>query len=93
MQIRVFTGLDDTGKVFLAITDNGIGIDLNMHGAKIFGLYQRFHSNTNGEGLGLFIVKSQITSLGGSIKVESELGKGTTFTIMFSEEPAHSTAF
>jgi signal transduction histidine kinase len=63
-----------------------LGIDLVRHRDNIFGLYQRFHSNADGKGLGLFIVKSQVTALGGSIDVTSEIDKGTSFIITFKEE-------
>ena len=62
---------------------NGSGIDLSRHKNKVFGLYQRFHNDIEGQGLGLFIIKSQIVALGGKIEVESKPHKGTTFTITF----------
>lgn len=68
---------------FLTFEDNGIGIDLELNGEKIFGLYQRFHDHPESKGLGLYLIKSQIESLGGTIKVESRLDKGTKFTITF----------
>lgn len=69
--------------VGLAFSDNGIGIDLERHKSKIFGLYQRFHDHVPGKGLGLYLVKTQVEAMGGDIKVESEPGQGTTFTIVF----------
>jgi signal transduction histidine kinase/FixJ family two-component response regulator len=86
LQIDVSTKQQPNGDVLLAIQDNGLGIDLKMHKDDIFGLYQRFHTNTDSVGLGLFIVKSQITALGGSIEVESEVDKGTTFSIIFKNK-------
>ncbi len=86
LQINISTTLDASGKVVLIVNDNGVGIDLERHGNNIFGLYQRFHSAEDGEGLGLFIVKSQITAMGGSIHVESEVDKGTSFTITFKDK-------
>lgn len=71
--------------VILSITDNGIGMDLNKMGHRLFGMYQRFHENKEGKGLGLYIVKSQIESIGGEIEVESEPLKGTTFKVYFDE--------
>jgi PAS domain S-box-containing protein len=67
----------------LQISDNGIGINLNLNHEKVFGLYQRFHSNTEGKGIGLYLVKNQMKSLGGEISVESEVNKGTTFKLIF----------
>jgi PAS domain S-box-containing protein len=74
------------GLPFIDFTDNGLGIDLVKHKAKIFGLYQRFHRNVEGKGLGLFIVKSQVESMNGTIAVKSQLDKGTTFTIGLNKE-------
>jgi PAS domain S-box-containing protein len=67
--------------VKLTFTDNGIGVDLNRYGDRIFGLYQRFHAAKEGKGLGLYMIKSQIISGGGSIKVQSEPGVGTSFFV------------
>jgi len=53
----------------------------HRHKDKIFGLYQRFHDNVEGKGLGLFIIKSQIEATGGKIVIESEPDVGTTFII------------
>jgi PAS domain S-box-containing protein len=68
----------------LVFKDNGIGIDLIRNKDKIFGLYQRFHNHTEGKGLGLYLVKSQVETMGGTINIESEVDKGTTFTITFN---------
>jgi signal transduction histidine kinase len=46
-------------------------------------LYQRFHDNPDGKGLGLYLVNSQLEAFGGSITVESEVGKATTFIVYF----------
>jgi len=67
----------------LTFKDNGVGIDLVRNRDKIFGLYQRFHNHPDSKGLGLYLVKSQVEAMGGTINVESTVGKGTTFTIVF----------
>ncbi|MEQ9098159.1 MAG: PAS domain S-box protein [Imperialibacter sp.] len=69
---------------FLQIADNGIGIDLTLHGDRLFGMYKTFHGNADAKGIGLFITKNQVESMGGKIEVESEVGVGTTFKIYFS---------
>jgi signal transduction histidine kinase len=66
----------------LMVKDNGQGIDLEKHGQRMFNIYQTFHANKDAEGVGLFLIKNKIESLQGSISVESEVGRGTTFTIM-----------
>ena len=80
--IEIKTKNKDNG-VQLSFSDNGSGINMERHKDKIFGMHQRFHSNADSKGVGLYIIKSQIESLGGNIKIESEEGVGTTFTINF----------
>lgn len=80
LQIEINSHSD--GKfIYLDIKDNGLGIDLKKYQDKIFGLYQRFHNYPDSKGLGLYLVKSQVISLGGDIQVKSEVGIGTTFTV------------
>lgn len=69
------------GKIKLKFKDNGIGIDLEKNGNHVFGLYKRFHRSVEGKGMGLFMVKSQVESLGGSISIKSSLNSGTEFII------------
>jgi signal transduction histidine kinase len=69
------------GYLQINFSDNGLGIDLARYGERLFGLYQSFHPVAESKGLGLYIVKSQITALGGRIEVESEVDKFTTFKI------------
>lgn len=61
------------------IRDNGIGIDLDRHKEKVFSLYARFHTKTQGKGIGLYLVKTHVEMLGGSIEVESEVNQYTEF--------------
>lgn len=69
------------GMVELSIDDNGLGIDLEKYGDKIFGFYKRFHYHVDGKGLGLHITKKQVDYLGGNIRVESQPNVGTRFII------------
>lgn len=69
--------------IHLKISDNGLGIDLDRHGNKIFGMHQVFHNHPEAKGVGLFMTKAQIESLKGKFSVESEVGKGTTFFVFF----------
>ena len=72
-------------RVVMTFKDNGIGIDLARNKDKVFGLYQRFHNYPDSKGLGLYLVKSQVESMGGSISLESKVDKGTTFTLSFTK--------
>jgi PAS domain S-box-containing protein len=72
-----------SGRVELSFRDNGLGIDLDQHRDKLFGLHKTFHENKEARGVGLFLTKTQIEALGGSIKAESKTGEGTVFIIRF----------
>ncbi len=68
----------------LEIEDNGLGIDMERHGEKLFGMYKTFHGNKDAKGIGLFMARYQIEAMGGSVTVSSTPGKGSIFrmTIM-----------
>lgn len=70
-------------KLYLKFTDNGMGIDLKKNGKYLFGLYKRFHSDIEGKGIGLFMVKTHVEALNGKITVESEINSGTSFLLEF----------
>ena len=69
----------------MTIADNGIGIPEEDQ-AEIFKSYYRAGNvgKISGTGLGLVVVENSLKSIGGSIQLESEVGKGTTFVIDFS---------
>jgi len=69
------------GKVVLMISDNGRGIDLEKHGNKLFQMYQTFHGNGDAHGVGLFIVKNQVETMGVKIEVTSSVNCGTSFKV------------
>ncbi|MFL5729324.1 MAG: sensor histidine kinase [Cytophagaceae bacterium] len=80
--IRLAT--ESSGKgLKLTIEDNGLGIDLDQNGSKLFMIFKRFHDHVEGTGIGLYMVKRLVERNQGSIEVESEVGKGTTFTLYF----------
>jgi PAS domain S-box-containing protein len=70
----------------LKFTDNGLGINLEKHGGKLFGMYKTFHNHADSRGIGLFITKNQIEAMNGKIEVESEINVGTTFKIYLDYE-------
>jgi PAS domain S-box-containing protein len=69
-------------KIELRFKDNGKGIDLEKNSEYLFGLYKRFDTTMEGKGMGLFMVKTQVEALGGTIRIKSKLGQGTEFIIM-----------
>ncbi|MDB5023242.1 MAG: Sensor histidine kinase of a two component response regulator [Mucilaginibacter sp.] len=73
-------------KIMLMFKDNGRGIDLESKKNEVFGLYKRFHLEVEGKGMGLFMVKSQVKTLGGDIDVQSQPGAGTAFLIGLPKE-------
>jgi signal transduction histidine kinase len=75
------SGTIDKDQLLLRIADNGIGIAPENH-IKIFDMFFRISGNITGSGIGLYIVKETVEKLHGSIVVESEPGKGTTFIII-----------
>ncbi|QKJ64441.1 PAS domain-containing sensor histidine kinase [Flavobacterium sp. M31R6] len=81
--IDIIIAEEENDTIKILFRDNGIGIDLERNKNKIFGLYQRFHDYPDSKGLGLFLVKSQIETMGGTISIQSEVEKGTEFTLTF----------
>jgi PAS domain-containing protein/two-component sensor histidine kinase len=73
--------IKDHNHIYMIFEDNGIGIDLDRYGDKVFGMYKTFHQNPDAKGIGLFITRNQIESLGGTIKIDSTVNVGTKFTI------------
>lgn len=79
-------GTEDEHQVTYTVTDNGLGIDIK-HLPKIFELFNRLDNvgDIEGSGVGLAIVKRIVEKHNGKIWVDSELGKGSTFSISFSK--------
>jgi PAS domain S-box-containing protein len=68
--------------VCLKVSDNGLGIDLERQGRKIFGMYKTFHKHPDARGVGLFLTKNQVEAMGGKIEVESKVDEGTVFKLL-----------
>lgn len=82
-RIRIRMTHDETGPI-LEFSDNGLGIDLEKYGNKIFRVRTSFHRGAAGRGVGLFMIKTIVESMGGSVTLTSMIDKGTTFTIAFT---------
>jgi signal transduction histidine kinase len=80
LRICASSGLIDD-KAIIVVSDNGLGLDTALYKDKLFRLYTRFHSHVEGRGLGLYLMKTQLEVVRGSISVESKPGEGATFQI------------
>ena len=67
-------------QAIIQIKDNGLGI-APQHQERIFEMFYRASTNSEGSGLGLFLVKEAIEKIGGNVKIQSEVNKGTLFTV------------
>ncbi len=82
LQIDISSNKTTTG-VVLSIKDNGLGLNTERYQDRLFGLYQRFHAHTTTKGLGLYLVKSQMEALGGSVAFNSIENVGTELLLQF----------
>ena len=88
IKIEIRTNAQQAEIVF---SDNGIGI-AKENLTKIFEMFYRATEQSDGSGIGLYIVKNAVEKLGGSISVDSKVGFGTTFTIILPNRFAESVA-
>jgi len=79
--ITISAKVNDVNELIITVADNGIGMDMDKVKDKLFKLYSRFNTHVAGDGMGLFLVKTQVEALGGRIQVESEVNKGSSFHI------------
>ena len=86
---------DGCTTVVFSVKDNGIGMSPEFR-EHVFDSFTREHTVTEngigGTGLGMAITKNIVDMLGGTIQVESEVGKGTEFTVMLECEISGTTA-
>lgn len=78
--VRIY-GFSEEEFNVVVFEDNGLGIDLDRHGSKLFGMYKTFHTHEESNGVGLFITKNQVEALGGRIEVVSSVNQGSTFKV------------
>lgn len=86
LQVNIVYTIENN-KEKLIIEDNGSGMDLEQNKNKLFKIGRSFHREPGSKGLGLFMVKNQIESQGGIIEVESEVDKGSRFTVWLKGKP------
>jgi signal transduction histidine kinase len=67
--------------ICISVSDNGMGIDLERHKDKLYGMFTRFHDHVEGSGVGLYITRKLVTDAGGKIEIQSTVNVGTTFNI------------
>lgn len=70
-------------QICLVFEDNGMGMNMDKIRGKIFGFYQKFHHHPDRKGISLYLVHSQLSTLGGSFEVKSKENEGAKFTINF----------
>lgn len=66
--------------LIIKISDNGLGI-AKEHQDRVFQMFKRMHTQVEGTGIGLYLVKRIVENQGGSIVLDSEVDQGTTFTL------------
>ena len=88
VRIGITCKKDTDGNIVIKISDNGIGIS-KAHQQHIFDKFYRVPNgnlhDVKGYGLGLYYVATMMRLHGGIVEVESEQGKGTTFTLLFRQ--------
>ena len=80
--IRIGT-FSKEGQNFLSVADNGLGIDMHKFGKSLFKFQKSFHSGYDSKGIGLYLIRNQVEDLGGTITAESDVDKGSVFTVRF----------
>ncbi|MDT0687406.1 sensor histidine kinase [Autumnicola psychrophila] len=69
--------------VHVIYNDNGLGFNMNKVEDKVFRLHETFHGHTESKGVGLYLVKDYMNTLGGTVSLKSEVDKGSTFSLVF----------
>lgn len=72
----------EPGRLVVRVQDNGLGLSAAQQ-EQLFHLFKRLHNHVAGTGVGLYLVKKILDNTGGSIHVESKLGRGSTFAAVF----------
>jgi two-component system, sensor histidine kinase LadS len=79
---------DDVGIDWsIVVEDNGLGFDSKLFSRKLFEPFQRFHTHKDGKGLGMFLVKTQVMAMKGSISLASQPNVGTLVEVSLPKLP------
>lgn len=70
----------------VSVADNGIGMNMERVGNRLFGLNKTFHRHPDARGIGLFLTKNMIEAMHGTISCKSIEHVGTLFTIRFEDD-------
>jgi PAS domain S-box-containing protein len=71
--------------VMMEVSDNGLGIDMDRYSHQLFRMRKTFHGHPEARGVGLFITKNQVESMGGEIAANGKINEGMTFIVNFSK--------
>lgn len=75
----------DSNSIVFRATDNGLGIDMEKYGHQVFKLHKTFHRSPEAKGIGLYMTRNQIETMGGEIDLYSKVNEGATFLIRFNK--------
>jgi len=75
----------EASRVVVSVQDNGLGLSEEQQD-QLFGLFRRLHSHVEGTGVGLYLVKKILDNVGGAVRVKSQLGQGSIFTIIIPKQ-------
>jgi signal transduction histidine kinase len=70
--------------VLLEVQDNGLGLT-EQEQSKLFVMFRRLHTHVDGTGVGLYMVKRMAENAGGTVRVHSQPGVGSTFTVVLPD--------
>ncbi|MBK0402084.1 PAS domain-containing protein [Adhaeribacter sp. BT258] len=78
--------------LILTVQDNGLGINLARHKEKLYQMFKRFHNHVPGSGIGLYIVNRIVKNQGGTLELETEVDRGSTFKISLPHKEKNEIA-
>jgi len=81
-EIKIVSAKSDAHFI-ITLSDNGIGFDSEDNQEKLFRPFTRFSTTREGKGLGLYLIKIQMESMGGYVQIESKLNEGTIVMLSF----------